>query len=124
MLPLRSLGVRLSYVRWHPSSHHKTAGFASINGVFFVLNRDSSAPRHPYETGPMDRQPPPVSAARARARAMLDELGDFSPEKAPTMPPLIQLESDIDDLFKPIEMPTLKYVMRDLNLYFHRRLHA
>ncbi|THD23002.1 Cytoskeleton-associated protein 5 [Fasciola hepatica] len=70
-------------------------------------NRESSAPRRPYEAAQADRQPP-MSSAQARARAMLSELGDLSPEKAPSMPPLIQLESDIDDLFKPIEIPALK----------------
>ncbi|TPP66565.1 Cytoskeleton-associated protein [Fasciola gigantica] len=70
-------------------------------------NRESSAPRRPHEAAQVDRQPP-MSSAQARARAMLSELGDLSPEKAPSMPPLIQLESDIDDLFKPIEIPALK----------------
>ncbi|VDP93015.1 unnamed protein product [Echinostoma caproni] len=69
-------------------------------------NRESSAPRRAYDTAPMERQPP-MSSARARAHAMLSELGDLSPEKPPNMPPLIQLESEIDDLFKPIEMPAL-----------------
>ncbi|KAF6778761.1 hypothetical protein AHF37_03012 [Paragonimus kellicotti] len=58
----------------------------------------------------------PVSIAQQRARAMLSELGDLSPEKAPNMPDLIQLDADISDLFKPIEVPALNVVLSMHNL--------
>ncbi|CAH8441458.1 unnamed protein product [Schistosoma turkestanicum] len=69
--------------------------------------------RNPLEPVPSElRRQQPVSAAHARARAMLNELGDLSPAKAPCMPPLIQLDADINDLFQPVEMPALKSHVR------------
>lgn len=51
-----------------------------------------------------------LTPAQAKVRDMLGELGDLDPEKAPSMPRLIQLDADINDVFQPIEVPTLKYV--------------
>ncbi|CAH8557444.1 unnamed protein product [Dicrocoelium dendriticum] len=74
--------------------------------------RDRRDPSDTRQSAAPTRAPPkwtePVSAAKERARAMLSELGDLSPEKAPTLPDLIQLDADITDLFKPIEIPTFK----------------
>ncbi|KAK4473779.1 hypothetical protein MN116_003117 [Schistosoma mekongi] len=78
-----------------------------------TARRDPSDSRNPLESIPDEcRRQQPVSAAHARARAMLNELGDLSPEKAPKMPPLIQLDADINDLFQPVEMPPLKTHVR------------
>ncbi|CAL8107217.1 unnamed protein product [Calicophoron daubneyi] len=49
-----------------------------------------------------------ITPAQARARALLSELGDLSPEKAPNMPNLISLDAEVKDLFKPFEIPALK----------------
>lgn len=74
-----------------------------------VFYREHSEPRQVIETMRMaPKWIEPVSAAQQRARAMLSELGDLSPVKAPNMPDLIQLDADISDVFKPIEVPTLK----------------
>ncbi|CAH8828703.1 unnamed protein product [Trichobilharzia szidati] len=74
-----------------------------------TARREPSDSRRPAEPVPQEyHRQQPVSAAHAKARAMLNELGDLSPEKAPTMPPLIQLDADINDLFQPVEMPALK----------------
>lgn len=48
------------------------------------------------------------NVAYARAQHMLGELGDLTAEQPHAMPTLIQLDSDINDLFKPIEIPELK----------------
>ncbi|CAH8448402.1 unnamed protein product [Schistosoma bovis] len=78
-----------------------------------TARRDPSDSRNPLEPVPNEfRRQQPVSAAHARARAMLNELGDLSPEKAPCMPPLIQLDADINDLFQPVEIPALKAHVR------------
>ncbi|CAH8452216.1 unnamed protein product [Heterobilharzia americana] len=81
--------------------------------------RPNNARREPSESRRLPEPVPneyrrqqPVSAAYARARAMLNELGDLSPEKAPSMPPLIQLDDQISDLFQPIEMPVVKTNVR------------
>lgn len=77
--------------------------------IFHFYISDPSDSRNPLEPVPNEfRRQQPVSAAHARARAMLNELGDLSPEKAPCMPPLIQLDADINDLFQPVEIPALK----------------
>ncbi|KAA3678847.1 cytoskeleton-associated protein 5 [Paragonimus westermani] len=71
--------------------------------------REPSEGRQPMDSVRMaPKWAEPVSIAQQRARAMLSELGDLSPEKAPNMPDLIQLDADISDLFKPIEVPALK----------------
>ncbi|CAH8452669.1 unnamed protein product [Schistosoma rodhaini] len=102
----------------------KRAGQAPINTVdnfepktpsvrSSTARRDPSDSRNPLEPVPNEfRRQQPVSAAHARARAMLNELGDLSPEKAPSMPPLIQLDADINDLFQPVEIPALKTHVR------------
>uniref|UniRef100_A0A3Q0KG40 Putative microtubule associated protein xmap215 n=1 Tax=Schistosoma mansoni TaxID=6183 RepID=A0A3Q0KG40_SCHMA len=102
----------------------KRAGQAPINTVDnfepktpsvrpSTARRDPSDSRKPLEPVPNEfRRQQPVSAAHARARAMLNELGDLSPEKAPSMPPLIQLDADINDLFQPVEIPALKTHVR------------
>ncbi|KAH8851107.1 Cytoskeleton-associated protein 5 [Schistosoma japonicum] len=78
-----------------------------------TARREPSDSRNPLESVPNEyRRQQPVSAAHARARAMLNELGDLSPEKAPNMPSLIQLDADINDLFQPVELPPLKTHVR------------
>ncbi|VDL63820.1 unnamed protein product [Hymenolepis diminuta] len=46
--------------------------------------------------------------ANARAQHMLSGLGDLDPEQPSTMPSLLQLHRDINELFKPIKIPELK----------------
>ena len=48
--------------------------------------------------------------AYARAQHMLSGLGDLNPEQPPAMPNLLQFDRDISELFKPIEVPELKWV--------------
>ncbi|KAG5446885.1 Cytoskeleton associated protein 5 [Clonorchis sinensis] len=72
-------------------------------------NRDPSDPRQPPEVARMaPKAAAPMSSCHQRALAMLNELGDLSPEKAPNMPQLNNLDADISDLFQPVELPTLK----------------
>ncbi len=75
--------------------------------------------QQPNRPGPHYGQPapggPPMggpqsvhSIAYAKAQHMLNELGDLNPEHPPAMPNLLQLDNDINELFKPIEIPELK----------------
>ncbi|VDK33159.1 unnamed protein product [Taenia asiatica] len=46
--------------------------------------------------------------AYARAQHILSGLGDLNPELPPALPSLLQFDRDINELFKPIEIPELK----------------
>ncbi|KER27531.1 hypothetical protein T265_05422 [Opisthorchis viverrini] len=81
----------------------------SARSIVDRRNRDPSDPRQPPEVARMaPKAAAPMSSCHQRALAMLNELGDLSPEKAPNMPQLNNLDADISDLFQPIELPTLK----------------
>lgn len=54
-------------------------------------------------------QPPSMhSIAYAKAQHMLGELGDLRAEEVSELPSLLTMDQDIDELFKPIEIPELK----------------
>ncbi|KAL5108615.1 Cytoskeleton-associated protein 5 [Taenia crassiceps] len=48
------------------------------------------------------------AVAYARAQHILSGLGDLNPELPPALPSLLQFDRDINELFKPIEIPELK----------------
>nr|VZI06113.1 unnamed protein product [Spirometra erinaceieuropaei] len=48
------------------------------------------------------------SIAYAKAQNLLSELGDLNPERAAEIPSLLEFDKDINEIFKPFEVPELK----------------
>ena len=84
----------------------------------FCRQTQANGPPGSVEQSQQEVQQPPYGGgggpqsvhaiAYARAQHMLSGLGDLSLENPPAMPNLLQFDRDINELFKPIEVPELK----------------
>uniref|UniRef100_A0A0X3NYS1 TOG domain-containing protein n=2 Tax=Schistocephalus solidus TaxID=70667 RepID=A0A0X3NYS1_SCHSO len=52
------------------------------------------------------------SIAYAKAQNLLSELGDLNPEHAAEIPNLLEFDKDINEIFKPFEVPELKCIAK------------
>nr|CDS20280.1 microtubule associated protein xmap215 [Echinococcus granulosus] len=83
-----------------PVNRRDTQAYASA-----VVAQQSQQQQQPYGAG----GPQSLHAiAYARAQHILSGLGDLNPELPPALPNLLQFDRDINELFKPIEIPELK----------------